>query len=94
MLNLKAKPFFLNDRQIEWVEKTIAGMTIDEKIGQLFIHLTGNVKEEEVREEVWRKHMGGIRFNPLEKESMWEMNYNFQKCSKIPVLSAVNAEMG
>jgi beta-N-acetylhexosaminidase len=69
-------------------------MTIDEKIGQLFIHLTGNVKEEEVREEVWRKHMGGIRFNPLEKESMWEMNYNFQKCSKIPVLSAVNAEMG
>lgn len=94
MVNLKAKPFYLTDEQVSWVEDTIARMTKEEKIGQLFIHLTGSNKEEDVQEEVSRMHMGGIRFNPRSKEEMWEMNYNFQKCSKIPVLSAVNVESG
>lgn len=94
MVNLKAKPFYLTDEQISWVEDTIARMTKEEKIGQLFIHLTGSNKEGDVQEEVSRMHMGGIRFNPRSKEEMWEMNYNFQKCSKIPVLSAVNVESG
>lgn len=94
MVNLKAKPFNLTDEQIAWVEETIAGMTKEEKIGQLFVHLTGCSKEDEVKEEVGRMHMGGIRFNPRSKEEMWEMNYNFQKFSKVPVLSAVNVEAG
>lgn len=94
MVNLKAKPFYLTDEQISWVEDTIARMTKEEKIGQLFIHLTGSNKEEDVQEEVSRMHMGGIRFNPRSKEEMWEMNYNFQKFSNIPVLSAVNVESG
>lgn len=94
MVNLKAKPFYLTDEQISWVEDAIAHMTKEEKIGQLFIHLTGSNKEEDVQEEVSRMHMGGIRFNPRSKEEMWEMNYNFQKCSKIPALSAVNVESG
>ena len=94
MVNLKAKPFYLTDEQVSWVEDTIARMTKEEKIGQLFIHLTGSNKEEDVQEEVSRMHMGGIRFNPRSKEEMWEMNYNFQKCSKVPVLSAVNVESG
>lgn len=94
MMNLKAKPFNLNDAQIDWIEKTISNMTIDEKIGQLFVHLTGCNKEEDVKSEVERMNMGGIRFNPRSKEEMWEMNYNFQKFSKIPVLSAVNVESG
>lgn len=94
MVNLKAKPFYLTDEQVSWVEDTIARMTKEEKIGQLFIHLTGSNKEEDVQEEVSRMHMGGIRFNPRSKEEMWEMNYNFQKFSNIPVLSAVNVEAG
>lgn len=94
MVDLKAKPFYLNDEQIKWVEETIKSMTVDEKIGQLFVHLTGSTKENDVKEEVNHMHMGGIRFNPRAKEDMWEMNYNFQKHSKIPVLSAVNVESG
>ena len=35
MIDLKAKPFYLNDEQIQWVEDTIAGMTLEEKLGQL-----------------------------------------------------------
>lgn len=94
MVDLKAKPYYLTDDQVKWVKSTIDSMSVDEKVGQLFVHLTGVTEENDVKEEVERMHMGGIRFNPLPKEKMWEMNYNFQKCSKIPVLSAVNVEMG
>lgn len=94
MVDLKARPFYLSDEQIAWVENTIDSMTKEEKIGQLFVHLTGVSKEDDVREEVGKMHMGGIRFNPRSKEDMWEMNYNFQKFSKVPVLSAVNVETG
>lgn len=94
MLNLKAKPFYLNDDQIKWIEDTIASMTVEEKIGQLFVHLTGSRQEEEVKSDIAMTHCGGIRFNPGPKEVMWTMNYNFQKNSKIPVLSAVNVECG
>ena len=94
MVDLKAKPYYLNDSQIEWVENTIKNMTVDEKIGQLFVHLTGSYEADDVKGEVEHMHMGGIRFNPLDKEKMWEMNHNFQTFSKIPVLSAVNVEMG
>ena len=37
MVNLKAKPFNLDDNDIDWVNKTIEPMTAEEKIGQLFV---------------------------------------------------------
>ena len=39
LVDLKAKPFYLSDEDIAWVENTIAEMTTEEKIGQLFINL-------------------------------------------------------
>ncbi len=36
MVNLKAKPYNLDEQGIKWVEETIENMTIEEKIGQLF----------------------------------------------------------
>ena len=40
MVNLKAKPYCLSDADIAWVESTIASMTAEEKVGQLFWQLT------------------------------------------------------
>ena len=95
MVDLTKKPFSLNDEQIAWVETTIAGMTEEEKIKQLFIHLTGAGDDEAaVREEATTMKMGGIRFNPRSAKEMWNMNRLFQTYSKIPVLSAVNVEAG
>lgn len=31
MVDLKAKPYYLSDEDIKWVEDTIAGMTDEEK---------------------------------------------------------------
>ena len=43
MVNLKAKPYYLNDEDIAWVNKTIDEMTIEEKVGQLFFQLTAGM---------------------------------------------------
>ena len=37
MINLTKKPFFLAQEDIEWVENTKNSMTVEEKIGQLFV---------------------------------------------------------
>ena len=36
MVDLRAKPYFLGDEDIAWVENTIAAMSDEEKVGQLF----------------------------------------------------------
>ena len=36
MIDLKAKPFYLDAQDIEWVNSTLNGMTQKEKIAQLF----------------------------------------------------------
>ena len=37
MINLTKAPFFLVKEDIEWVENTKKAMTLEEKIGQLFV---------------------------------------------------------
>ena len=57
MVNLRAKPYYLNDEDIRWVESTIASMTDEEKVGQLFWQLTAGNSEEYLLEllEKWEQ---------------------------------------
>ena len=55
-INLKAKPFYLSDEDIKWVENTLANLTLDEKIGQVFVDMLWNNTEEEVVERIQRGH--------------------------------------
>ncbi len=61
MVNLKASPFFLNEEQLNWVEETIDTMTLEEKIGQLFINFTVNRNPEYIKDVCQKYHVGGIR---------------------------------
>jgi beta-N-acetylhexosaminidase len=94
MVDLKAKPFNLNDEQIRWVEDTIGSMTMDEKIGQLFINLTLQRDEESLRRLVSEYHIGGARWQGGTLEEVYEQNRYFQENSKIPLLIAANCEAG
>ena len=49
-VDLKAMPFYLSDKDIQWVNETIEHMTLEEKIGQLFIHL----ENQEIYPSLWR----------------------------------------
>ena len=41
-MDLRAKPFYLKDEQIKWVEETLASMSVEDKLGQLFCLLSPN----------------------------------------------------
>lgn len=97
MVNLKEKPYYLNEEQIQWVENTIAGMTTEEKIGQLFVNMVSNEEErkpENIKKILDTYHPGAIRYHNAPKEELWEMADCLQKTTKIPLLIASNCEAG
>ncbi len=94
MVDLKANPYHLTDEDIAWVESTIASMTDEEKVGQLFFQLTAGNSEEYLRELMEKYHLGGIRYNPMSGAMVLEQNRILQKYAKIPVIIACNTENG
>ena len=50
MVDLRAKPYCLSDADIAWVESTIAGMSDEEKVGQMFWQLTASQEEDYLKE--------------------------------------------
>ena len=49
-VDLKAKPYNLSDADINWVKETIDSMSIEEKIGQLFVNMGASRTEEYLTE--------------------------------------------
>ena len=94
MVNLKAIPYNLSDEDILWVKETIAGMTDEEKVGQLFFQLTASQDEEYLKELMEKYHLGGCRYNGLPGEKVLAQNKSLQKYAKIPVFIACNPEKG
>ena len=94
MVDMKARPFFLTDEDCKWVEDTIAGMTLDEKIGQLFFNMGDSRDEQYLKMTVDKYHIGGIRYNPGKADEIYEQNRILQENSKIPLIIACNTENG
>ena len=93
-VTMKENPFYLKDEQIEWVEKTLDSMTLDEKIGQLFL-VIGLADDEEELVGMYRQwKFGGIMFRPAPAASLRQWNKRLQKEAKIPLLIAANLENG
>ena len=93
-VDLKAKPYNLDDESIKWVQETIANMTIEEKIGQLFVNMGASRDEEYLKDMVNRYHIGGVRYNPAKSDEVYDQNKILQENSKIPLLIAANTEAG
>lgn len=94
MVDMKANPFYLSDDDCRWVEDTIANMTLDEKIGQLFFNMGSSRDEEYLKMTVNKYHIGGIRYNPATADEVYEQNRILQENSKIPLIIACNTENG
>ena len=94
MVNLKAKPFNLDDQGVKWVQDTIANMTIEEKIGQLFVNMGASRDEEYLKGMLDKYHIGAVRYNPATAEQVYDQNKILQENSKIPLLIAANTEAG
>ena len=59
MVDLRKKPYYLSEEQVQWVEDTINSMTIEEKIGQLFVNMVTDRSPEALKDLT-----GGVQ-NPV-----------------------------
>ena len=60
MINLTKAPFFLVKEDIEWVENTKKAMTLEEKIGQLFVPIGYSGDADYLEHVMLSHHIGGI----------------------------------
>ena len=94
MVDLKAQPYNLDDEGVAWVEQTLASMTLDEKIGQLFINMGSSRDPEYLKSVLDNYHIAGVRYQKGPAEDIWEQNRCLQDNAKIPLLIAANTEAG
>ena len=96
MVDLRAKPFYLNEQELRWVEDTIASMSLDEKLSQLFVLLKGipGADEGMIRGLMESARPGGMRWQGGSKETVARQNALFQQYSRVPVLIAGNCDDG
>lgn len=93
-IDLHAAPFFLADADIAWVEETIAGMTLEEKVGQLFTLVSIFGTEEELTETFRVMKPGGIMYRPMPAAQAVRCTQLLHGFSRIPMLIAANLEKG
>ena len=100
LVDLKASPYNLDDDQVAWVEETLAGMSLDEQVGQLFTNLfffgedsfSGNPYTAE--EIIEKFHIGIARYHGGTAEKVQGLLNRLQKASKVPLLIAANCDSG
>lgn len=94
MVDFKGKPFYLTDEDIRWVEETLAGMSTDEKVGQLFCPLGLTDNEYYLHHLINDLHIGGLMYRPGPKAEVRATHEKIQSFAKIPMLIAANTEAG
>ncbi len=62
-VDLAKQPYNLDAEGVKWVEDTIANMTIDEKIGQLFFNMGTSTEPEYLKDVLDTYHISGVRYN-------------------------------
>lgn len=93
-VDLRAKPYYLNEEAVKWVEETIDSMTIEEKISQLFVNMGASKDEAYLKEVVTKYKFGAVRYNPGTAKEVHEQNRILQENADIPLLIAANTEAG
>ena len=82
----------------QWVDSLMQRMTIEEKIGQLFMikAYSKNDKKEinQVKRYIDKYHIGGVAFFQGSPRNQAKLVEEYQKKSKIPLLVGMDAEWG
>ena len=94
MVKLDACPFYLDEARQRWVRETLASLTTEEKIGQIFCETIWNCSPEEEDIAFSGIQPGGIMFRGGSREVIGEYIRRMNKRSKIPLLFSGNFEAG
>lgn len=94
MIDLKAKPFCLNDTDIQWVNDTLSAMTLEEKAGQVFCPMGFSDDSGLLHHMLCDLHVGGMMYRPGPAAYIQNTHRAIQSMAKIPLLLAANTENG
>lgn len=93
-MDLKATPFYLSDEQIGWVKKTKGEMTLEEKVGQLFLNVGFSPNPDEILAMAKGLQPCGIMFRTSPMAEVAQAHKALQDNVKIPLFLAANLEAG
>src|SRR5690606_4371236 len=86
------------ENQKRWVDSIYAKMTLEEKLGQLFMvdlfSADTKVKIDKVKNLITQYHLGGIIFSKGGPVRQAKLNNELQSLAKIPLLIGMDAEWG
>jgi len=91
-VDLAAAPFHLDEAGQAWVRETLAGMSLERKVGQLFV-LMANAPEQ-IDADVALAEPAGFMRRPAPAEQALSLNRHIQSRATIPMLIAGNLENG
>lgn len=94
MIDLKERPFYLSDEDVDWVQGTLSDMTLEEKVGQLFCPMGFSSDPNVLDHIVNGIHVGGMMYRTGLKSEICATYGAIQKMAKIPLLLAANTEAG
>lgn len=94
MIDLRAKPFYLDDEGCRWVEETLSGLTDEEKVGQLFCDILWDRPGADPLKLFETATPGGVMYRPFTGRRMNEVSRLLQERAKVPLLIACNLERG
>lgn len=94
MVQLSKKPFYLKQVDIDWVHSSIEKMTLDQKIGQLFIGMLTNSNNQYLESILNRTMAAGFRYTSMDSKKLHYIASYIQERSNIPLLIASNTENG
>lgn len=90
---MKNAPYNLNEEQMKWVIDTKAGMTMEQKIRQMFCTIAYTDNEGYLA-AIAAGEFGGLMCRAMPNEAVVNLANFMQKNSKIPVFVAGNMEAG
>jgi len=94
MMDFKAKPFYLQDEDIQWVQATLSSMDVREKVGQLFCLIGVTDQQDQLKQIMDGVKPGGFLFRPGQGQNRQSVHRFLQDNSTIPLLIAANLEAG
>lgn len=94
----QADPLFKDSIQMKWVDEKYQAMSLDEKVGQLFIVAAYSnrdaVHENEIKQLIKNEAIGGLIFMQDQAAKQISLTNEYQQLAKIPLLIGIDGEWG
>lgn len=91
-------PLYVDSIQLKWVDDQYQAMSLEEKVGQLFVVAAYSNRdvahENEILKLIQEEHVGGLIFMQDQAVKQIELTNRYQAASKTPLIIGVDGEWG